>query len=118
LRYSGWSEGLHKDVKNEGFYFTWPWADNVVYGITWKSRTEEVEILTADGLHVPTRVSVTFRPRRSDLYRLATQLGPTYYQDVIQPAFRTLMRAEFAKYRHNEIPGRSPEIEQSMAEKL
>lgn len=118
LRYSGWGSGLHKDPKNEGFYFEWPWDDVVVYDITWASRTEDIDVLTADGLHVPARVTVTFRPRRSELYRLATELGPSYYRDVIQPPFRTLMRAEFAKYRHNDLPGKSPEIEQAVKAKL
>lgn len=118
LRYSGWGEGLHQDVKNEGFYFTWPWNDVYVYDVTWTSRTEAVEALTAEGLHVPVRVTVTYRPKRDELYKLATQLGPKYYEDVIQPSFETLTRAEFAKYAHNDLPARSPAIEQSVADQL
>ena len=118
LRYSGWGQGLHQDVKNEGFYFEWPWDDVFVYDITWKSATEKVEVLTADTLHVPMQVTVTYRPRQAELYRLATELGPDYYKDVIKPKFLTLARAEFAKYPHSQLAIKSPIVEQSITEKL
>ena len=118
LRYSGWGAGLQKDVKNEGFYFQWPWNDVFVYDITWSSKTEAVETLTADSLHVPVQVAVTYSPKRGELQRLATELGPSYYKEVIQPSFLTLTRAEFAKYRHNELALNSPAIEQAIADKL
>jgi regulator of protease activity HflC (stomatin/prohibitin superfamily) len=118
VRYSGWGAGLQKDVKNEGFYFQWPWNDVFVYDITWTSKTEEVEALTADSLHVPVKVTVTYRPRRAELPRLATELGRSYYEQVIEPSFLTLTRAEFARYRHNELGLNSPAIEQSIADKL
>jgi len=105
-------------VKNEGFYFEWPWDSMVVYDITWHSKTEDVKVLTADALHVPISATVTYRPKRSDLYRLAIELGPTYYKDVIQPEFLTLARSEFAKYEHNELAIKSPEIEAAITKKL
>jgi len=110
--------GLEKRVRPEGFYFQWWWNDIIVYDVTWQTREEKVDVLTADDLHVPTAVAVTFRARQAELYRLHTEIGPSYYEDVIRPAFMTLSRSEFAKYEHNQLAKKGPEIERSILAKL
>ena len=62
-----------------------------------------VDVLTADALHVNTKVTVTFRPRRDQIYRVAAEIGRNSYEQVIQPAFSTLPRSEFA--RHARLGG-------------
>jgi regulator of protease activity HflC (stomatin/prohibitin superfamily) len=118
LRYFGYGSGLQREVKGEGFYYEWPWDNVYVYNVTWQSHAEDVDTLTADVLHVPIRISVTFRPKRAELRRLATEIGRTYYRDIIQPAFLTISRAEFAKYRHNDLARSSPMIEVAVRDKL
>lgn len=118
LRYFGWGSGLQRDAKSEGTYFEWPWDDVVVYSIVWRSQTEDVDVLTQDVLHVPTRVTVVYRPKRAELHRLVTEIGPNYYRDIIEPPFLTTTRAEFAKYRHNDLARNSPGIELAIRDKL
>lgn len=108
---------LQKEVKREGFYFQWPWNDIVKYTVTWQSQTETVDILTLDDLHVQTKVTVTFRPQR-DIYRVATEIGPRYYEEVIRPPFVTLARSEFARHRHNDLAKSGPAIEEEVLSKL
>lgn len=102
---------LQKELLPEGFYFQWPWNSVVIYDVKWRSTTEDVEVLTKDNLHVQTKVTVTYRPDERQLYRLATEVGQTYYDKLIRPQFVTLSRSEFARHMHNDIPGESPEIE-------
>lgn len=109
---------LQQQIKPEGFYWRWPWNGYVTYDVTWRSTTEQVEVLTADALHVTTRVTVTYRPDRTRVYELATQIGPRYYDEVIRPAFVTIARAEFARHAHNDIAKDSPAIEQKIADEL
>lgn len=109
---------VQQQIKPEGFYWRWPWNSYVTYDVTWQSTTEQVEVLTADALHVATRVTVTYRPDRARLYELATQIGRQYYDEVIRPAFVTIARAEFAKHSHNDLAKDSPAIEQKIAEEL
>lgn len=118
LKYSALGSGLQNEVRSEGFYFKWPWNDIVTYDVRLQSRTETVEVLTKDNLHIKTSVTVTFRPDESLLYRLALTLGPGYYVKVIQPAFETISRSEFAAHEHNQLPEESPAIEASILEKL
>tara|TARA_B100000965_G_scaffold280561_1_gene238416 strand:- start:1072 stop:1956 length:885 start_codon:yes stop_codon:yes gene_type:complete len=109
---------LQAEVRPEGFYFQWPWNDMVIYDVTWQSRDEEVAVLTADDLHVPTTVTVTFRPESKRLHDLHTLIGPTYYEDVIRPALVTLARSEFALHKHNDLAREGPKIEQEVLKKL
>lgn len=102
VKYSAFG-GLQHDVRGEGFYFRWPWNGFVRYDVTWQSRTEEIEILSADALHVQTRVTVTFRPRADQIYELATQIGRDYYAEIIRPSFVTITRGEFATHAHNAL---------------
>jgi regulator of protease activity HflC (stomatin/prohibitin superfamily) len=112
VKYNALSEpALQKDVKPEGFYWQWPWNDIVRYVVTWQSKTEDVDILTADDLHVATKVTVTYRPQRAQIYRVATEIGPGYYEQVIRPAFLTLARSEFSRHRHDNLAKDGPAIE-------
>lgn len=94
---------LQTELRREGFYFQWPWNTIIKYDVTWQSRTEKVDVLTADDLHVPTEVSVTYRVRPTELYAIHTQIGVNYYEDVVQAVFVTLVRDAFAQYSHNDL---------------
>ncbi|HEY0995719.1 MAG TPA: prohibitin family protein [Gemmatimonadaceae bacterium] len=109
---------LQQEVRPEGFYWRWPWNGYVAYDVTWQSRTEPVEVLTSDALHVATRVTVTFRPDPARLYQLATGIGRQYYDEVIRPPFVTITRAAFANQPHASVAKASPAIEQEIAAAL
>jgi prohibitin 1 len=109
---------LQENPRGEGFYFQWPWNDIVDYDVTWQSRDEDIEVLTADDLHVPTTVTVTYRPIAERLHELHISVGPSYYEDVIRPRFMTLVRTEFASFAHNDLARKSPEIEDDVLQKL
>lgn len=109
---------LQPEVKPEGFYFRWPWNGYVVYDVTWQSKTEPVEVLTADALHVATRVTVTFRPEQTRLHELATQIGTRYYDDIIRPPFVAIARTEFGRHLHADLAKNTPVVEQRIANAL
>lgn len=105
-------------VLEPGYYPLWAWNKLVVYDVTSSERDEVVHVLTADNLHVPVTVAVTFHPDRSQLYRLHTNVGPEYYEKLVGPALITLVRAEFAKHQHNDLARESPEIEKVVHDRL
>lgn len=112
-------EGLQKEVVKDGFHFYWwPWNDVITYDVTWQSKTEEIEILTADVLHVNARVTVTYRPHQEELFRLQKDLGPGYYDKVIRPAFVTIARTEFARHPHNDLAKDGTAVEQRVLAEL
>ncbi len=109
---------LEEKARPEGFYFQWPWNSTVMYDVTWQTKDETVEILSADDLHVPTSVSVTYRPKVEELHRLATQIGQDYFNEIIRPVFLTLVRSAFSQFNHNDLARESPAIENKIREGL
>lgn len=109
---------LRSESLPEGFYFQWPWNDMIAYDVTWRSRSEKVDVLTSDDLHVPITATVTFRARPSEIHKVHTTIGPAYYEDVIRPAFMTLVRSQFSKYPHNDLAERSPLAELEILDSL
>jgi regulator of protease activity HflC (stomatin/prohibitin superfamily) len=109
---------LQTEPLPEGFYWQWPWNDIVRYDVTWVAREEQVDVLTAEALHVQVTAAVVFLPKSKELHRLVTEVGPTYYEDVIQPNFVTFVRSEFAKHNHNALAADSPAIEQTILTQL
>lgn len=88
------------------------------YDVTWMAREEQVDVLTAEALHVQVTAAIIFQPKAEELHRLVTVIGPTYYEDVIQPNFVTLVRSEFAKHNHNALAADSPAIEETILTQL
>ncbi|MEY4511452.1 MAG: hypothetical protein RLZZ450_3574 [Pseudomonadota bacterium] len=101
-----------------GRYATWAWNSLVVYDITATNRDEVVHVLTKDNLALPVTVTATFHARKAEIYALHTEIGPAYYNKLIGPAFITLVRAEFSKHLHNDLARESPQIEQTVRERL
>ena len=111
IYYKSLGSGLQKEVKREGFYFLFPWNDMVKYDVTWQSRTEKLDILTSDALHIQTSVTVTFRPQAEQIYTLHSQIGPSYYEIVVRPSFLAIARSEFARHEHDALAREEPAIE-------
>ncbi len=109
---------LRQEVVPEGFYWQWPWNSMVAYDVTIQSRDENVDILTDDSLHVSTTVTVIFRPLASQLRDLHLTLGKGYYEDIIGPAFVSLIRTEFSKYKHNSLAKKGAAIEVAVLAEL
>ena len=109
---------LQREPLPEGFYFQWWWNGIVAYDATLQSQQEDVEVLTADDLHVPTTSTVAYRASPAKLYELHTQVGPGYYEELVRPVFRTLLRNEFARHKHNDLARESSAIEQDVLSKL
>ena len=109
---------LQKEVLTAGRYRVWGFRKLVVYDVTSQNRDEVVHVLTADTLHVPVTVTVTYHALKDKLYELHTMVGPNYYEKLLGPAFITLTRAEFSRHQHNDLAKESPVIEQTVRDKL
>lgn len=109
---------FENEVLAPGWYPLLAWNKLVVYDVTSKTRDEDVHVLTADNLHVPTTVAVTFHPEREHLYELHVNVGPEFYEKLLGPALITLVRAEFSKHQHNDLAKESTIIEKVVLDRL
>ncbi len=105
------SPALGQEIYEAGYYPLWAWNRMIIYDVTTQSQTVDVHVLTKDNLHVPATVTVTYHPDRTKLYALHTEIGPNYYDELIGPAFVTLVRGEFSKHLHNDLSNDGSTIE-------
>ncbi len=109
---------LEQKIYREGYYPLWAWNRMVIHDVTTQSQTTQIDVLTKDNLHVPTTVTVTYHPQRNKLYQLHTEIGPNYYEELIGPAFITLVRGEFSLHLHNDLSSESAVIEAQVKQRL
>ncbi|MGH7232633.1 MAG: SPFH domain-containing protein [Nitrospiraceae bacterium] len=110
LRWSPLTQGLSNQPLKDGFYWRAPWNDVFVYDIRWQSFTERVDALSADDLPVTIHSAITLRPIDKEVYFLAQEIGPRWYQEVVRPQFLASVRNVLADYPMVTIPERSIEI--------
>lgn len=116
--YSGHFSGVDTTVYPNGFKWAVVWNDVILYDVRWKTQSETVDILSLDDLHMDVDVALRLRPKPDELYYLHTEIGPQYYEQVVQQAFRSISRAVFAQYKYNDIPKKSVEIQNKILAQL
>lgn len=109
---------LKTEIYGPGYYPLWVWNRMIVYDTTTQDQTSEVHVLTADNLHIAATATVTYHPQRDKIFELHTEIGPNYYEELLGPAFVTLIRGEFSKHMHNDLAREASEIERAVTEAL
>lgn len=93
------SEGLDATQWNRGFT---PWNTVVRYDTQLKTQNESVVVLTKDDLKIAVDASVILRPVPETVHLLEAEIGPDFYERVVQPKFRTSIRNVLATEQQQE----------------
>jgi regulator of protease activity HflC (stomatin/prohibitin superfamily) len=112
------SSGLQRQVYSDGFVWHSPFADMITFDVTWTTSTENVDVITAEGLHLTVQLALRYRPVQSELYDLVTDVGTNYYDEVLGPEFRTATRGEFAKYKYLDIATTNEKLENDVEDEI
>jgi hypothetical protein len=70
-----------------------------------------VHTVSAEGLSMDVHLAIIYRPVSSELYDLANEIGPNYYDEVIGPEFRSSSRGVFAGHAYGELMVKNEKIE-------
>jgi regulator of protease activity HflC (stomatin/prohibitin superfamily) len=81
------------------------------YDVTYSTRKEEIQTTSSEGLVMQLRVAVIFRPIVQELYQLHTEIGPSYYDEVIGPEFRSAARGVFARHSYLDLQKQNEKLE-------
>lgn len=84
------------------------------FNVKYASRHETLHLITAEGLAVEVSLSVIHRPIVSELYELDTEIGPSYYDDLIGPELRSAARACIAGHSFVDVVKASRKLEDEM----
>lgn len=101
--YYNWRTGTDtENVLGEGFQWLAPWNKIILYDVRAKDRIEKLSVLTKDQLQVKTDVSIRYRLSPSKVGLLHTNVGPAFYQMLIQPVLRNATRDVVSRYESLE----------------
>ena len=111
-------KGVAREVLPEGLYWHLPWTDILQYPTQWNEYEEKMHVLTADDVHLDVQAGVAVRPNVKELYALQNDLGPRFYDTVVQSAFFTATRIVLANYNMTDIPENSEKIENEIRQHI
>lgn len=103
VKYSSFSGTNLERVYGEGLQLTWPWERLIIYDVRSRSSDEALEALSANGLTIRMDVSVRYHPDPRALPSLHTQLGPDFYERLVQPELRSATREIVGHYTPEEL---------------
>ena len=88
------------------------------FDVTYSSAKEQVRTTSSEGLTLDLRVAIRYRPVVSELYLLDTEVGQNYYDEVIQPEFRSAARGVFSRHSYQELQKDNEKIEDEVETEL
>src|SRR5579859_7123140 len=110
-------EGLKHEVLPPGYHHlstlclraACPRVDD--FDVTFSTHKEEIRTNSQEGLQIDMRLAVIYRPIISELYELDTEVGPSYYDEVVGPEFRSAARGVLARHSYTELVAKNRQIE-------
>jgi regulator of protease activity HflC (stomatin/prohibitin superfamily) len=118
LVFNSRSGGLARDVLFPGYHRHGVYGRIEDFDITYSTRKEQITTASSQGLSVDFALAVIFRPIESELYQLETEIGPSYYDEVIGPEFRSAARGVLARHSFLELQAHNAIIEDEIEDEL
>jgi prohibitin 2 len=97
------SNGTQAPAYSEGLYYIAPWNDFYVYDLRSMSHDEVLDVIAVNGLGIKLDASVRYHLNPDEIVQLQREIGPDYYQTIIEPVLRSEARRVFGRYTPEEI---------------
>ncbi len=116
LRFDPHQGGLNQQVLQPGIYnlgwcFLRDCGDVNDFDVTYSTHKEIVHTVSSEGLTMDVHLAIIYRPIIAELFDLANEIGPDYYEEVIGPEFRSSSRGVFARHAYGELMVKNEKIE-------
>ncbi len=97
-------EGVVVDkVYDEGFQIVAPWNTMEKYDVRFSDRTEEMDVLSKNGLSIIIDLSWRYNPLHDEVGFLHKKIGKGYADAIILPEIRSATREVIGKYLPEEL---------------
>ncbi len=90
-------------VYREGLHLILPFNEMYLYNIRKQILSDNIDVLTVDGLTVHVKYSIRHYLDSETLPLLHQRVGPDYVNIVVRPEIRSVIRTVFGQYRPEEI---------------
>src|ERR1039458_8674848 len=95
--------GTQSNLYGEGSYSIAPWNGMYVYDLRSMNRNEVLDVLASNGLSIKLDASVRYHLNPDEVVALQKEIGPGYYETIIEPVLRSEARRVFGRYTPEEI---------------
>ncbi|MDO8898571.1 MAG: prohibitin family protein, partial [Bacteroidales bacterium] len=87
----------------EGLHVIAPWNTMYVYEIRQQEISEEMNVLSSNGLEISVDFSAWYQPTYTDLGKLHAQIGTDFVRRVVVPSLRSAARSVVGRYTPEQI---------------
>jgi len=107
-------EGLQHDTIKPGYHRTgsiFRSGHIEDFDVTYSTRKEQISTASQEGLALSMKLAIIYRPIASELYELDSEIGMNYYDEVIEPEFKSAARGVLAHHAYGELLSKNSKIE-------
>ena len=87
----------------EGFHIVAPWNRMIVRKVRQQSITDEMNVLSVNGLEVKVSGTIWYEPEFSNLGLLIKTKGEDYERELLDPAINAAARSIFGRYTPEQL---------------
>ena len=95
--------GTQKETYSEGEYWVWFQNRMYVYDMRVMSNDEKLNVIANNGLSITLDASVRYRIAPNEVVALQEEIGPDYYNVILEPLVRSDARRVIGRYSPEEI---------------
>ena len=88
---------------DEGLHLIQPWNIMYIYDVRVQEETQNIDVLTVDGLTINVQISLRFQLFRDRLPELHQEIGPNYREKVVLPIMNSAVRQTIGSYRPDDL---------------
>lgn len=88
---------------SEGFHFIAPWNKMYKYETRQQETSENMKVLSSNGLEIIVDLSAWYKPKFNELGLLHAKIGTDYLNRVIIPSLRASARSVIGRYTPDEL---------------
>ena len=97
------SGGTQRTLFGEGLHPVATWNEMYIYDLRSMSRDEVLSVIAVNGLTIRLDASVRYHLLRDEMVPLHEEVGPKYYEKILEPVLRSEARRVFGQYTPEEI---------------
>jgi regulator of protease activity HflC (stomatin/prohibitin superfamily) len=102
--------GTDQALFGEGLHPVATWNEMYVYDLRSMSRDEVLSVIAVNGLTIRLDASVRYHLLRDEVVALHEEVGPKYYEKILEPVLRSEARRVFGQYTPEEIYSTKREV--------
>ncbi|WP_299052847.1 prohibitin family protein [uncultured Polaribacter sp.] len=113
-------DGIDTDTTyGEGFHFMFPWNKMIVRKVRQQSISDEMNVLSVNGLEVKVNGTIWYEPEFSNLGKLIKTKGQDYERELLDPAINAAARSVVGRYTPEQLySSKRDVIEQEILEEV